>query len=126
HFLKGSRLYLQGEYILTEGAEADEGFDFFNVAAEQNQFESGDENAVSDKMEFINTNISYEIDEFSSIGLMTVTYLGDGSTLFIPNYSYTLSSNILFELRGNTALGAEDDLLGGDQRGLELKLSYTF
>lgn len=126
HFLKGSRLYLQGEYILIEGAEADEGFDFFNVIEEQNQFESGDENAVSDKMEFINTNISYEIDEFSSIGLITVTYLGDGSTLFIPNYSYIFSSNLLFELRGNTAIGAEDDVLGGDQRGLELKLSYTF
>lgn len=126
HFLSGSQLYLQGEYILIDGAEADEGFDFFDVIQNENQPETEEQNSASDKMEFINTNINYEIDEFSSIGLITVTYLGDGSTLFIPKYSYIFSSNLLFELRGTTAVGDDEEVLGGDQIGLELNLSYTF
>ena len=78
------------------------------------------------RFKLINTNLSYDINDFTSIGVMTVSYLGDGSTLFIPNYSYLFSSNLLFELRGTAALGNEDELLGGDQIGVELKLSYTF
>ncbi|MEC9490377.1 MAG: porin [Halanaerobiales bacterium] len=126
HFLRGSQLYLQGEYILIDGAAASEGFDLFSAIQDQNSAENGEQNSASNKMEFINTNISYDIDEFSSIGFMTVTYLGDGSTLFIPKYSYLFSSNLLLELRGTAAAGAEEEVLGGDQKGLELNLSYTF
>ncbi len=125
HFLRGSQLYLQGEYILIDGAEADKGFDFFDVIQNQNQPETGEQNAASDKMEFINTNISYEIDEFSSIGLMTVTYLGDGSTLFIPVYNYLFSSNLELEIRV-TAAADNNKVLGGDAETLEFKLSRTF
>lgn len=125
HFLRGSQLYLQGEYLIIDGAEADEGFDFFAVDQVQSQSETpgGD---VSDKLEFINTNISYEIDEFSSIALMTVSYLGDGSTLFIPVYNYIFSSNTALEVRGMFYSGAEREVLGGGAKTLEFSLSCSF
>ena len=107
-----------------EGVENDiSGLDLFNM--ESSTTEESSSNAKSN-LNFINTNLSYEIDEFSSVGLMTVSYLEDGSTMFIPNYSYLFGSNLLLELRGSIAAGEEDEVLGGDARGLEVNLSYTF
>ena len=125
NFLAGSQLYLQAEYLRLEGLTGDlSAFDLFN-------FESSTANEARDSnnknnLDFINTNLSYEIDEFSSIGIMTVSFLDDGSTLFIPNYSYLFSSNFLLELRGSIAAGSEEEVLGGDAKGLEINFSYTF
>lgn len=121
-FLSGSRLYLQGEYLVIAGIEDE----LSELGIFQGLGSSFEENFGDDNIKLINTNISYDINDFTSIGVMTVSYLGDGSTLFIPNYSYLFSSNLLFELRGTAALGNEDELLGGDRIGVELKLSYTF
>ncbi len=124
NFPAGSRLYLQAEYLRLEGIENDiSAFDLFNM--ENSTTDESSSNAKSN-LNFINTNFSYEIDEFSSVGLMTVSYLEDGSTMFIPNYSYLFGSNLLLELRGSIAAGEEDEVLGGDARGLEVNLSYTF
>jgi hypothetical protein len=124
HFLSGSQLYLQGEYLRLEGVEGDiSSFDFFNLGAAAEAESSSD---LKNNLDFLNTNLSYEIDEFSSIGIMTVSYLDDGSTIFIPNYSYLFGSNLLLELRGSVTAGAEEEMLGGDARGLQVNLSYTF
>jgi hypothetical protein len=129
NFFSGSQLYLQGEYLAIKGVEREfSGFDFLDVDQEENNSENDTNDSFneSSKLEFINTNLSYDIDDFSAVGLMTVTYLGDGSTLFIPNYSYLFSSNLLLEVRGSLAAGSEDEVLGGDAKALELRLSYTF
>jgi hypothetical protein len=129
NFFSGSQLYLQGEYLAIKGVEREfSGFDFLDVDQEENNSENDTNDSFneSSKLEFINTNLSYDIDDFSAVGLMTVTYLGDGSTLFIPNYSYLFSSNLLLEVRGSLAAGSEDEVLGGDAKALELSLSYTF
>lgn len=124
HFLSGSQLYLQGEYLRLEGVEGDiSSFGFFNLGAAA---ESGSSSELKSNLDFFNTNLSYEIDEFFSIGIMTVSFLDDGSTIFIPNYSYLFGSNLLLELRGNIAAGSEEEMLGGDAKGLSLNLSYTF
>lgn len=124
HFLSGRQLYLQGEYLRLEGVEGNiSSFDFFSLRAAA-AAESSSE--IKSNLDFFNTNLSYEIDEFSSIGIMTVSYLDDGSTIFIPNYSYLFGSNLLLELRGSIAAGEDDEVLGGDVKGLEINLSYTF
>lgn len=125
NFEAGSRLYLQGEYLRLEGLEGDiSAFDLFNLESSTSDEENGAEGL--NNLDFINTNLSYEIDEFSSVGIMTVSYLDDGSTLFIPNYSYLFGSNLMLELRGSIAAGSEGEVLGGDAKGLEINLSYTF
>ena len=124
HFLAGSQLYLQGEYLRLEGVEGDSSdFDFFNLGAAAEEESSS---KIKSNLDFFNTNLSYEIDEFSSIGIMTVSFLDDGSTIFVPNYSYLFGSNLLLELRGSIAAGSEDEMLGGEAKGVEIKLSYTF
>ncbi len=124
HFLSGSQLYLQGEYLRLEGVKGDiSAFDFFNLGAAAEEERSSD---LKSNLDFFNTNLSYEIDEFSSVGIMTVSFLDDGSTIFIPNYSYLFGSNLLLELRGSIAAGDEEEMLGGDAKGLAVNLSYTF
>lgn len=125
NFLAGSRLYLQAEYLRIEGLKGDlSDFDLFNLESSASDEESI--SASKNNLDFINTSLSYELDEFSSFGIMTVSFIDDGSTLFIPNYSYLFSSNLLLELRGSIAAGSEDEMLGGDAKGLEINLSYTF
>ena len=125
NFLAGSQLYLQAEYLRLEGLTGDlSAFDLFNLESSTSDEESSS-GSIND-LDFINTNLSYEIDEFSSVGIMTVSFLDDGSTLFISNYSYLFSSNLLLELRGSIAAGSKDEVLGGDAKGLEINFSYTF
>ena len=124
HFLAGSNLYLQGEYLRLEGIEEElSSFNFLNLSAAEakEEFKTDSRN-----LDFINTSISYDLDEFTTVGLMTVSYLDDGSTIFIPQFSYLFGSNLLLEIRGSTALGSENDIFGGDTKALELNLSYTF
>jgi len=124
NFLAGSQLYLQAEYLRLEGVVGDiSDFDLFNLGTAAKEESSS---ALINNLDFFNTNLSYEIDDFSSIGILTVTYLDDGSTLFIPKYSYLFSSNLLLELRGSVAAGKEDKVLGGDVKAVEINLSYTF
>ncbi|MFW6267414.1 MAG: hypothetical protein ACOC2S_03580, partial [Halanaerobium sp.] len=124
HFAAGSQLYLQGEYLRIEGVKGEiSTFDFFNLKAAP---EPDADLVLKNNLDFFNTNLSYEIDDFSSVGIMAVSFLDDGSTIFIPNYSYLFSSNLQLELRGSIAAGSEDEMLGGDTKGLEINLSYTF
>lgn len=124
NFLAGSQLYLQGEYLRLEGAAGTiSAFNFFNFGTAADAVITSN---LDNDLDFFNTNISYEINDFTSIGILTVTYLDDGSTLFIPKYSYFFSSNLLLELRGNIAVGKENELLGGNFKGLDINLSYTF
>jgi hypothetical protein len=126
NFMAGSRLYLQAEYLRLEGLGGDiSAFNLFNLESSTSETEESSSDIINN-LNFINTNLSYEIDEFSSVGIMTVSYLDDGSTLFIPNYSYLFGSNLLLELRGSIAAGSEEEVLGGDAKGLEINLSYTF
>lgn len=124
NFMVGSQLYLQAEYLRLQGIEGDiSAFDLFNLESSTAFSSSSDS---KNNLNFINTNLSYDLDDFSSIGIMTVSYLDDGSTIFIPNYSYLFSSNLLLELRGSITAGSEDEVLGGNTKGVEINLSYTF
>jgi hypothetical protein len=124
NFLAGSQLYLQGEYLRLEGAAGTiSAFNFFNFRTAADAVITAN---LDNDLDFFNTNISYEINDFSSIGILTVTYLNDGSTLFIPKYSYVFSSNLLLELRGSIGTGAKEEMMGGGAKGLEMNLSYTF
>ncbi|WP_160143078.1 hypothetical protein [Halanaerobium hydrogeniformans] len=124
--LDGRRIRLQGEYLRISGIKGEiKDFSFFDPIREgDNAFLNG--NSTSNKVELFNTSISFEPDDFSSIGIMTVSYLGDGSTLIIPNYSYLFSSDLLLELRGTIPYGREDELLAEGGKSLEVTLSYTF
>lgn len=124
--LDGRRIRLQGEYLRISGIKDEiRNFSFFDPISEsENDFLSS--NGAAGKVELFNSSIAFEPDEFSSIGIITVSYLGDGSTLIIPNYSYLFSSDLLLELRGIIPFGSEDELLAEGGKSLELTLSYTF
>jgi len=124
NFMSGSKLYLQAEYLRIGGIE--DGLSEAGVLQTLGDISSLEEDLALQKVELINTNISYDINEFTSIGLMTVSYLEDGSTVFIPQYSYLFSSNLLLEIRGSLTGGNEEELFGGDTAAAELSLSYTF
>ncbi|MGM0603109.1 MAG: hypothetical protein ACQESS_07335 [Bacillota bacterium] len=120
NFLSGSRLYLQGEYInfdLGSDVKKDQKLDLL----------PGMEIEMEDKkIEFAATNLTWDIDDFSSVGLMTVNYLKDGSSMLIPTYNYYFSSNLLLELRGTIFVGSKGKLFGEEIRALEMNVSYTF
>jgi len=120
NFLSGRRLYIQAEYInfnLGPDVKRDQKFDLLPDM----EIEIDDR-----KAEFIAANLTWDIDDFSSVGLMTVNYLEDGSSMFIPSYNYYFSSNLLLELRGTIFVGSRGKLFGEEIRALEMNLSYTF
>lgn len=81
------------------------------------------------RLDLLLGNISYPIDDFSSVGMMVITSLDDGSALLIPTYENTLPYNITMNVRGAYYLGGQDNLFGGMETykgGLEVSFSYPF
>src|SRR6056297_3008502 len=111
----GNRLYFQGEYHLLENNEG-----FLELL---NSFDS-------DYLKIMLGNVTYNINDFSSIGVFTITSLDDGSTALIPNYSNQLNSNTTLNINISYLSGEEKDFFGTGQTlpqaVLNIELSYTF
>lgn len=74
--------------------------------------------------------VSYPIDDFSSISLMTLVNLDDGSLLLLPSYQNTLPGNIDLTISSSVFHGKDDTLFapGGlmPQATISIKMSYSF
>lgn len=126
----GNRLYFQGEYHMIENNEGI--FELLNslggtISSSQDQFMNLFD---SDYFKIFLGNVTYNINDFSSIGVFSITSLNDGSTALIPNYSNQLSSNTSLNINLSYFSGKEDDFFGSSQllpKGvLNVELSYIF
>ncbi|MFP4016437.1 MAG: hypothetical protein ACLFUI_05345 [Halanaerobiales bacterium] len=72
--------------------------------------------------------INYPIDDFSSIGLIAIASLDDGSTALMPVYENQLPGNIQLSFRTSFFTGDDREMLSsqGIDAGYELSLSYSF
>ncbi len=94
----------------------------------------GIEEQAGNEFNLLLGNINYPIDDFSSIGLMTLSSLDDGSILLIPTYQNQMGSNLNLTLRGMVLNGPKEKLFGikefpgqGVMRGnIEVSLGYPF
>ena len=125
----GNRLYMQGEYHVIE---KNEGLMVFleslagaGLGINPERFFGGDE-----YFDAFLTNINYSINDFSSIGIFTLTSLEDGSTAIIPNYTNQLSTNTTLNINISYLSGNESkDFSGGENLPtavLNIELSYVF
>ncbi|MFW5981147.1 MAG: hypothetical protein ACOCRU_01075 [bacterium] len=93
------------------------------------QKELGD---VGNRLDFILANIAYPIDDFSSLSLMTMASLGDGSLMLMPVYENEFASNLKLSLMPQFYIGEQGELFSGytekgRKRGsFEMSLSYAF
>lgn len=145
YFLRGSSFYFQGEFLRIEGSRKLNAADNYLgrsllssimpiIAAEnpaENSYFSAFEtikikNIEQKNHDFLIMDLNYTVNEFLNYGITVLNYLDDGSTVLIPSYNYTFSSNLELELRGLLALSEEEKLLGGDLESLTASLSYTF
>jgi hypothetical protein len=87
-----------------------------------------------DEFNLLLGNINYPIDDFSSIGLMTLSSLDDGSFLLVPTYQNQLGSNLNLTMRGTIFTDQEGGLFsipeipGMDtmKGAIEFSLGYSF
>jgi hypothetical protein len=126
----GNRLYFQGEYHMIENNEG-----IFEVLNSLGGIVFSSEEQLmnmfnSDYLKILLGNVSYNINDFSSIGVFSITSLDDGSTALIPNYSNQLSSNTSLNINLSYLSGQEDDFFGSGQllpkAVLNVELSYIF
>lgn len=126
----GNRLYFQGEYHLLENNEG-----ILELLNSLGGNISGSEQQLLNKfdseyLKILLGNVSYNINDFSSIGVFTITSLDDGSTAIIPNYSNQLTSNTTLNMNLSYLSGEEKDFFGTGQAlpkaVFNLELSYTF
>ncbi|NLB27036.1 MAG: hypothetical protein GX820_10135, partial [Bacteroidales bacterium] len=80
-------------------------------------------------------NASYQIDDFSSIGLTSLCNISDGSYLFMPGYTNQLSNSTSLKIQAGIAMNAKNVAESASslqsfnkpsQAFIELGLSYTF
>ncbi len=93
-----------------------------------NTLESSGFGNIGNTLDLFLGNISYPIDDFSSISLFTMTSLADGSTVLIPVYENHLPGNIILSLSSNVFISDDEEMLSahGIKAGYELSLSYAF
>ncbi len=125
-FQAGNRLYLQAEYLnippkLLSSITG-------SLIAEQT--DSRDKN-----IHLFAGNVSYQIDDFSSIGLTSLCNISDGSYLFMPGYTSQLSNSTALKIQTGIAMNAKNEAESASplpsfnkisQVFIELGLSYTF
>ncbi|MFP4661780.1 MAG: hypothetical protein ACLFPF_06290 [Halanaerobiales bacterium] len=92
------------------------------------QLESVSGEDIGRSLDLMMGYVNYPIDDFSSIGLIAVASLDDGSTVLMPVYENQLPGNIKLSLRTSIFTGDEWEMLSsqGINAGYELSLSYTF
>ncbi len=87
------------------------------------------------RVDFILGNVNYTINNFSSVSLMGISYIEDGSTLLIPSYKNQLGSNLDIHVRGGLYLGDKSELFAPrkiteeisiPEGTFEMELSYPF
>lgn len=126
----GNRIYIQGEYHMIENNEGIS--ELLNSLG--GTISSSEEQMMdlfdSEYLNILLGNISYNINDFSSIGVFSITSLDDGSTALVPNYSNQLSSNTTLNINLSYLSGKEDEFFGSGQllpqAVLNVELSYTF
>ncbi len=125
-FQTGSRLYLQAEY-LTIPPEM--------LAQITGSIMNNAQYDIEKNIQLLVTNASYQIDEFSNIG-MTVFYNAcDNSTIFMPNYSNQIKDNINFKIQAGIInqsvvnTNPENNTIVSDNNRsgfIEIGFDYTF
>ncbi|NMB25763.1 MAG: hypothetical protein GX986_09540 [Firmicutes bacterium] len=82
------------------------------------------------RLDLLMGRVSYPLDEFSSISLLTIMNANDGSLVVSPSYQNILPYNLELTLGGVVAIGRKDSLFapGGlmPQAAVSLGLSYAF
>lgn len=82
------------------------------------------------RLDLLVGRISYPVDDFSSVSLVTMANLDDGSLLLGPSYQNTLPGNIDLTISGAAFLGKADSLFapGGllPRAVVSLGMSYAF
>ncbi len=125
-FQAGNQLYLQGEYL--------------NIPPELLSQITGSMMSTQQEGEEKNIhlmvgNVSYQIDEFSSIGLTSFCNLSDGSKLFMPVYSNQINTNTTFKIQAgmiiesghNTNVSSLEAVFGKlSQAFVEFGVNYAF
>ncbi len=93
-----------------------------------NTLESSGFDNIGNTLDLFLGNITYPIDDFSSISLFTMTSIEDGSTVLIPVYENHLPGNIKLSLSSNLFISDDQDILSaqGIKAGYQLSLSYVF
>ena len=87
-------------------------------------------NPSDTRLNLLMGRVSYPLDEFSSISLLTMVNANDGSLVVGPSYQTVLPYNLELTLGGLVAIGREDTLFapGGlmPHAAVSLGLSYAF
>ncbi len=82
------------------------------------------------RLDLLVGGVSYPIDDFSSISLMTLVNLDDGSLFLLPSYQNTLPGNIDLTISSSVFCGQDNTLFApGDlmpRVNISINLSYPF
>ncbi|NMB26085.1 MAG: hypothetical protein GX986_11190 [Firmicutes bacterium] len=82
------------------------------------------------RLDLLTGSLSYPLDDFASVHLVTMVNLDDGSLLLSPSYKNTLSGNVDLVLAGSVLRGKADTLFGPSdlmpQAMVSVELSYAF
>ncbi len=119
NFLAGEKLSFQLEYLKSDGFN-----DLTSLLGGSNVSQGTLQNLS--ELEMIIGQISYQPDQFSSFSLFAVNNTNDGSWILLPIYNYLLSSNWNLKLQANLLTGDEDELFGGNAKGVQASFSYAF
>lgn len=127
HFFQaGNRLYLQAEYLNIPPGLLSQIIGSLMIEQPESQDKS---------INLLAGTLSYQIDEFSSIGLTSLYNLSNGSALFMPNYTNHLSTSTTLEIQIGIVMGAKNEantssLVSGfgelSQVFVELGINYAF
>ena len=125
-FQAGNRLYLQAEYLNIPPKLLSR----ITGSLMTEQVDSRDKN-----IHLLAGNASYQIDDFSSIGLTSLCNISDGSYLFMPGYTNQLSNSTALKIQTGIAMNTKKEAESASslqgfnklsQAFIELGLSYTF
>ncbi|MCF8008411.1 MAG: hypothetical protein K9K32_01485 [Halanaerobiales bacterium] len=122
----GNRLMVQGEYHIVKN-NAGLPVLLSSLGRAELPFDSGSNIPNgNDYLQILLSNLNYNINDFSSIGVFTLTSLKDGSTALIPNYSNQLNGNTTLRISGAFLSGSQTDLFYSPAKVLNIELSYVF
>lgn len=125
-FQKGNRLYLQAEYLNLPP----------NLLSQiTGQMMLTEEDEINKNIHLLVSNISYQIDDFSSISLTSFLNCSDGSKIIMPAYVNQIGNDTSLELRAGLITGSKKEsasallknILGqSSQLFVEAGINYTF
>jgi len=104
YFESGSKIYSQLEYLTIKEERLSSLLSSLAMGINSTDSESN--------INLFLNRTSYDINEFSSISLFTVSSLNDYSTIIMPNYYNQLNNNLTFNLNFAFFSGKEGSLFG--------------